>query len=323
MEEVLWRHEAALLRPATPKSFSRCCGFACVSAEHRSEKGDSLALALEATLQSVAKLARMESIPPSDPGRVIDWSRASEDYARHRQGYPEWLWEWLEDQGVGGAGQRVVDLGTGTGLVARPLAARGARVVGVDVAEGQVAWARRLSDEAGLDARFVVASAESTGLPAGWAQSVTAGQCWLYFRQPEAADEVKRMLAPGGRLATMHLCWLPREDAIARASESLVLEHNPAWAAADWDGGVPEVPAWSRAQGFRVVARTVLDVRVPFTREGWRGRFRACRGVGASLDPRAVADFDAALDALLEREFGDAFEVLHRVDAQVFEAASV
>lgn len=261
----------------------------------------------------------MESIPPSDPGRVIDWSRSAADYAQHRQGYPERLWEWLEAQGVGGAGQRVVDLGTGTGLVARPLAARGARVVGVDIAPGQVAWAQELADQAGLDARFAVASAEATGLESGWAQSVTASQCWLYFRQPAAAEEVRRLLAPGGRLATMHLCWLPREDAIARASEALVLQHNPNWTAGDWSGAVPEVPAWSREQGFRVVAKTVFDVRLPYTREGWRGRFRACRGVGASLDPEAVAAFDAEHDALLSREFGEAFEILHRVDAHVLE----
>jgi len=38
-----------------------------------------------------------------------------------------------------------------------------------------------------------------------------------------------------------------------------------------------------------------FDVDVPFSRTGWRGRMRACRGVGAALAPAEVAAFDAAL----------------------------
>jgi len=65
---------------------------------------------------------------PLDGGRAIDWSRTSADYAMHRPGPPARLYELLAALGVGAGGQRLLDLGTGTGLVAREFARRGAVV---------------------------------------------------------------------------------------------------------------------------------------------------------------------------------------------------
>src|SRR6478735_9433117 len=78
-----------------------------------------------------------------DGGRAIDWSRTSTDYATHRPGPPARLYDLLAALGVGGTGQRLLDLGTGTGLIARELARRGAVVSGIDVAAGQVAADRK------------------------------------------------------------------------------------------------------------------------------------------------------------------------------------
>ena len=65
---------------------------------------------------------------------------------------------------------------------------------------------------------------------------VTAGQCWVWFDHDRALAEVQRMLRPGGHLVVAHYCYLPRVSAIARRSEELVLEHNPSWTMAGWDG---------------------------------------------------------------------------------------
>jgi hypothetical protein len=62
-----------------------------------------------------------------------------------------------------------------------------------------------------------------------------------------------------------------------------------------------------------------FDEAVPFTRESWRGRIRACRGIGASLSDDEVKAFDAAHDELLSRIAPERFTVLHRVDAHLLE----
>ena len=53
------------------------------------------------------------------------------------------------------------------------------------------------------------------------------------------------------------------------------------------------------------------DLKVPFTRETWHGRMRACRGVGASLKADELAKWDAEHRSLLEATAPERFEVLH------------
>jgi SAM-dependent methyltransferase len=85
-----------------------------------------------------------------DGGRAHRLEPHLADYATHRPGPPPRLYDLLAALGVGGAGQRVLDLGTGTGLVARELARRGAVVSGIDVAAGQIAAARASARGEGL-----------------------------------------------------------------------------------------------------------------------------------------------------------------------------
>lgn len=252
-------------------------------------------------------------VPARDGDRTIDWGRTSTDYAAWRPNYPDEFYDRLTAMGIGVSGQRILDLGTGVGFLAIRFARQGAIVTGIDVAEGQIRQARESARQLGLDIEFRVAPAEETGLPDGAFDAITASQCWLYFDRRRAIPEVTRLLTPGGVLMLSHLCWLPREDEIARRSEELVLQFNPDWSAADWSGEIP-----ASVQGnFEKVDGFVFDVRLPFTRQRWRGRIRACRGVGAALSEAEVAAFDAAHADLLERTTPPEFTILHRIDCIV------
>ncbi len=259
----------------------------------------------------------MHDVPPIDPGRQIDWSLTSGDYAAHRPGPPARLYDMLALLGVGRPGQRLLDLGTGTGLLAREFARRGCRVSGTDVAPGQIEAARQLAQADGLSVDFQVAPAEACPHADASFDAVTASQCWLYFDAARTLAEVKRVLKPGGVLVTTHFSWLAQADPIARASEELVLRFNPAWQGAGWAGKIPSVPPWSVGRAA-VQAMFWFDDAVPFTRESWAGRMRACRGVGATLAADQVAAFDAEHRALLERLAPPQFTVLHRIDAHLF-----
>ena len=79
------------------------------------------------------------------------------------------------------------------------------------------------------------------------------------------------------------------------------------------------IPSWS-VDHFALHALFVFDQAIPFTRDSWRGRIRACRGIGAQLSPEAIAAFDQEHDLLLRTMGPEQFEVLHRIDAHIFKA---
>ncbi|MCB8932873.1 MAG: class I SAM-dependent methyltransferase [Fimbriimonadaceae bacterium] len=226
------------------------------------------------------------------------------------------MFEQFLELGIGTEGQRLLDLGTGTGVMARQFARQGALVSGVDVSPEQIAMAGQLAAEEGLEVEFLPHPAEALPWSGPTFDVATANQCWLYFDRERVVAELRRVLKPGGKLVTSHFSWLPRLDAIARRSEQLVLEFNPDWSAADWSGDVPKVPSWAEPE-FEVEAMFVYDEPIAFTRESWRGRFRACRGVGAVLSESEVEAFDAAHHALLHGTAPESFTVLHRLDAHV------
>jgi SAM-dependent methyltransferase len=102
-------------------------------------------------------------------------------------------------------GVDVVELGCGTAYFSAWLAKRGARVVGVDPTPAQLATARRLMGETGIEFPLVEAAGESVPLPDASfdiAVSEHGAAAWAdpYRWIPEAA----RLLRPGGRLVFLH-----------------------------------------------------------------------------------------------------------------------
>jgi ubiquinone/menaquinone biosynthesis C-methylase UbiE len=236
------------------------------------------------------------------------------DYANFRVGFPDSLFDRLATSGVGRRGQIVVDLGTGTGALARGFARRGCRVTGVDPDERMLAEARRLDQAEGVATEYRKGVAEAIPLPDRAADAVSAGQCWHWFDAPRASTEIARVVRPGGFVVIANFDWLPLAGTLAEATERLIERHNPRWHLGGGNGFHPESLPHLHAAGFRHFETFSYDVDVPFTPEAWRGRIRSNAGIGASLAAEQVEAFDTDLARLLLERFpGAKLVVPHRV----------
>ncbi|SEL85511.1 class I SAM-dependent methyltransferase [Streptacidiphilus jiangxiensis] len=116
-----------------------------------------------------------------------------ERYDRARPRYPDALVAAVLDAA---AGASVVDVGIGTGIVARQFRAAGCSVLGVEADARMAAWAR---EHGGFEVE--VARFEDWD-PAGRAfDAVVSGQTWHWIDPAAGAVRAARALRAGGRLA--------------------------------------------------------------------------------------------------------------------------
>ena len=108
-----------------------------------------------------------------------------------------------------GPSDRILDLGCGTGIVARVLRERlggGARLVGLDLSGAMIAKARSIAH----DIEWHEGNATALPFADGSFDVVLSQQMLQFCRDRQAAArEIRRVLAPGGRLVAS--TWRPRE----------------------------------------------------------------------------------------------------------------
>lgn len=245
-----------------------------------------------------------------DAGKAFDWGRTSEDYAKFRDIYPEEFYHKIVNRGLCIQGQNVLDLGTGTGVLPRNLFRYGADWTGTDISENQILQAKKIAEQAGMNIDFQTAATEEIEFPKHTFDVITACQCFWYFNHKKVMPNLARMLKPDGRLLILYMAWLPFEDKIAEASEELVLKYSPNWSGAKETRKPIEIPDVVYDY-FEMVEHEEYDIMVPFTRDSWHGRLRACRGVGASLSETELKLWDEEHRKLLEQVAPEQFEVLH------------
>jgi SAM-dependent methyltransferase len=122
------------------------------------------------------------------------------------------------------AGQRVLDVGCGTGVVAVTAALRGARVTGLDLTPELLERARENSQIAGVEVAWHEGDVEALPFPDGSFDVVVSQFGHMFAPRPEVAvAEMLRVLAPGGTLA--FATWPP--DLLMGRASALIAGYAP------------------------------------------------------------------------------------------------
>jgi len=141
------------------------------------------------------------------PSAAQGFAREADTYARGRPDYPPQIDAWLATTLGLAPGRRVLDLGAGTGKFTARLAATGAAVAAVEpVAEMRARCAAAVSA-----AEVREGTAEAIPFPGGSFDAVVCAQAFHWFSTAAALAEIRRVLAPGGRLG---LVWNVRDESV-------------------------------------------------------------------------------------------------------------
>ncbi|MFD7629660.1 class I SAM-dependent methyltransferase [Streptomyces sp. NPDC059851] len=179
----------------------------------------------------------MTPTPPPEPGaapepgtapapglhpaeRARSFDRAARLYAAHRPGYPDGLFDAVEElAGRPLRGACVADVGAGTGISTALLHARGARVLAVEPGDGMAAEFRRANPHIPL----VRGDGNRLPLAASAFDLLTYAQAWHWTDPARAVPEARRVLRPGGALALWWndpdttVDWIAGQEARVRA----------------------------------------------------------------------------------------------------------
>jgi SAM-dependent methyltransferase len=133
--------------------------------------------------------------PEERAARAASFGGAAAQYERYRQGPPAAAVDWILPDPVG----TVVDLGAGTGSLARLLVDRADEVIAVEPDDRM----RAVLVESVPGVRALAGRGESMPLPDASADAVLASSSWHWMDPVPTLHEVGRVLVPGGTLAAL------------------------------------------------------------------------------------------------------------------------
>ncbi|MFI6046536.1 class I SAM-dependent methyltransferase [Nocardia sp. NPDC051321] len=226
-------------------------------------------------------------------------------YDRSRPRYPEAM---VQATIAASPGREVLDVGTGTGIVARQFQAAGCNVLGVDPDERMAEFARRHGTE-------VEVSTLEKWDPAGRTfDLVVAGQVWHWVDPVAGAAKAAEVLRPGGRLALFWNAGQPPTELVAAFAEVYrrLLPDSPitrglaADAVRIYLAGCDKAADGLRAAGgFGEPEQRQFQWEQRYTRDQWL-EFSATTGVATQLPQAALDDVLGGLGNAID-EVGGSF----------------
>jgi SAM-dependent methyltransferase len=227
---------------------------------------------------------------------------AAEEYDAARPDYPAQVYDLLESVAGSLSGRTVGDGGTGTGIVARQLLERGARVIGFD--PGPRMLRRALGRTPAL--AVVVADAGAAPFLSGSMDAVCFGQSWHWVAQEPGAAEMARLVRPHGWWAAWwNHPWADGEPWFDRYYAELEARCDVTRAQRDPDWCAEAVRAHD---AFDEPERHIVHWDRTVDVDTWIAELRSHSYVMA-LNPQARDELLHQVDGLVRNEFGDCMVV--------------
>lgn len=245
--------------------------------------------------------------PPAEPHQASHQAREVAEsfgaeagrYDRARPSYPAALVERIV---AASPGRRVLDVGCGTGIVARLFQAAGCDVLGVDPDARMAGHAR----ERGLEVE--VATFETWATNGRAFDAVVSGQAWHWVDPVAGAAKAASALRPGGRFAVFWNVFQPPAG-LGKAIAEVYRRVLPDLPSGRWDRPfleIYETMAAKTADGMRQAAafgepeQWRFGWERPYTRDEWLEQVPTFGGfsrIPPDQQEQILAGIGAAIDA--------------------------
>lgn len=136
-----------------------------------------------------------------DHTRRLSFGAVAERYDRHRPGYPPQLVDAVLAYAGARPGDRILDVGAGTGRATLLFARRGFAVSAIEPDPEMAAVASRQAATAGLTVEIISGDFEQVTLPEAAFRVLVSGTAWHWVTPGLRNRIAARVLAPGGALA--------------------------------------------------------------------------------------------------------------------------
>ncbi|HSC04702.1 MAG TPA: class I SAM-dependent methyltransferase [Solirubrobacteraceae bacterium] len=226
-------------------------------------------------------------------GAVFDTMAA--EYDRHRPTYPDQLIDLVCQAGGLATGDRVLEIGCGTGQLTRSLVARGLSVTAVEPGQNLIS----LAEQAAPGVEFVNRRFEDAELAEPFRVVFSAAA--FHWLDPDVSwRKVARSLAPGGLLALIQHCGV-RDPETAADADALL---------AALAGAAPAIAAeWPPLRDLETILAGVSDRRANVSDVwAWVGGQPVARSYAAEL----FAEADVAVVPSLVEQTADELNALFR-----------
>jgi SAM-dependent methyltransferase len=182
---------------------------------------------------------------PDRATRSRSFDTAAAEYERRRPDYPEEALRWAAEILGIAPGDRVLDVGAGTGKLAGGLVALGFDVVAVEPGAPMLEQLRTAVPEA----EALEGPAESIPLPDASVRAAFAGQAFHWFDRARAVPELHRVVGAGGGLALLWNWWDERDPLQRELGEVIGYGGHEPYVQEELPG----------APWFRELGRTIVD----------------------------------------------------------------
>lgn len=236
-----------------------------------------------------------------------DFSAQADVYQRSRPGYPGQLLAALLAEAAIGPGDKVVDLGAGTGIFTRLLVERGLSVTAIEPNEAMMQQADRSAT------RWIKGTFEAIPLPDQSQRWGVAAQAFHWADPQLALPEIRRILKPDSLFTVIWNNRAPESSEIVAWTESLIQKHIPefdeAYRRKNWSG-VLESTGNFTFLSHHVTAHTVI-----MSRERYVALWRSHNRLNNIAGEQRFALFLNELENYLHHHQIDQISVPYRCEA--------